>query len=343
MNKSRIPERVTLLPAYYEEGNERGKNYLEKGNFIRFSFFEHKEYATRYRKRDGRTKPLVALETVSCEIDFPLTANPQLMMIRVGIPNEVTKQDFFKNFLYDSIQEYEGDPNSALEALLENKFRDKNNPEFGIGDLVTGQLTATQLDGKSPFLTGSKFSTGVAYNPRERTLFNFSSVERRSFLLDFRFKPKNLEEVKALKRAEYLLYTSTLPSTWNPKVESEKLRKGTGEGTVFDNFEFLDAQYVNHFKFPKKVRAEIFINGKRFEKFRFLDGVMGTVSVSANAESENDSDQTFIQSGKNKIFAPQVSISLEYTESKVFTRNDIDTVFNYDHTEKLSKLISRVN
>ena len=343
MNKSRIPERVTLLPAYYEEGNERGKNYLEKGNFIRFSFFEHKEYATRYRKRDGRTKPLVALETVSCEIDFPLTANPQLMMIRVGIPNEVRSLDFFKNFLYDSIQEYQGDPNSALEALLENI---QTNQKTGLMDLTIGQFTSTQLDGKSPFLTGSKFSTGVAYNPRERTLFNFSSVERRSFLLDFRFKPKNLEEVKALKRAEYLLYTSTLPSTWSPKVESEKLRKGTGKGTVFDNFSdlsFVDAQYVNHFKFPKKVRAEIFIGGKRFEKFRFLDGVMGTVSVSANAESENDSDQTFIQSGKNKIFAPQVSISLEYTESKVFTRNDIDTIFNYDHTEKLSKLISRVN
>jgi hypothetical protein len=115
--------------------------------------------------------------------------------------------------------------------------------------------------------------------------------------------------MKSIRRAEYLLFHHSLPTRWQGGEISQALEHKN--------------DYINHFKYPKKVQPNVFIGGKEFNKFRFMESVVTNVSLSPLSE-DNDSDITFIQNEENQIFAKRFVLSLNIMESKMFTRNDVE-------------------
>ena len=121
------------------------------------------------------------------------------------------------------------------------------------------------------------------------------------------------KEIENIRKAEYEFFRNSLPSRWT----------GKGEGELFGKFDGVSAKYINHFKFPKKIQTKVFIEGKEFKKFKFLDGVVGQVESKPSGEF-SDSDHTFIKNENNKIFSQKFIFSFIVREDKVFTRNDIE-------------------
>ena len=312
MARGKETEVVNLMPETYDF---KEKNFDEKHlNYISLSFYEHDYSVQKYLKR--KMNSLKVMPKIDTVIKFPLVTASQIFRIAFTVGADQGALDFAKNLAYEALTETT-DPEAIENTLKESiehpieKIKEIYQKE-GFGDAVTdigiAKGISSTLDSKSNFFTGSKFASGVAYNPNTRVLFDLKREPiHRVFMFNFVLYPKNEEEIKNIRRAEYLLFHHSLPTRW----------KG---GELLGQHE---NQYINHFKYPKKVQPNVFIGGKEFNKFRFMESVVTNVSLSPLSE-DNDSDITFIQNEENQIFAKRFVLSLNIMESKMFTRNDVE-------------------
>ena len=313
MSKAKTTEFINLMP----EGD--GKS-VDDSNYISMSFYEHDYSVQKYLKR--RVKQKFEIPHIDTVIRFPFIASSQTFRISLTIGGNPVKLDFVKNLAYEALTE-NNDPDSIERALQESinsplrEFKeiitDDNLPsnarEFAIGKAVAETLKGDS----SGLIRGSKFTTGVAYNPNTRHLYDLKEAVHRVFMLNFNLFAKNEAEMKNIRRAEYLLLHHSIPTQWT----------GTAENQVFSQFDGIEAKYINHFKYPKKVQPTVYIGGKEFRKFKFMESVITNISLTPAAE-DSDSDVTFIKNDGNQIFAKRFVISLTLQESKMFTRNDVE-------------------
>ncbi len=214
-------------------------------------------------------------------------------------------------------------PNPLIDHLVaEGASREKIDKalhhEMGgiaFAALMTGIIKGGQEKKGKPegtVMSGIKYSTGVAYNPHRRYLYQLENITARAFNFNFVFIPKNEEEVRNIRRAEYLFQKYSTPEKW------------TGEGYFGEH---VNVKYMNHFKWPKKVKIKIFVNGKEFKKFQYLPSVITEVNVNVD-QVANKSDRTFIENKKGTIFPSKIYFRIVTEETKIFTRNDMDQVTN---------------
>ena len=178
---------------------------------------------------------------------------------------------------------------------------------FGVAVALSPSSNSRTDDNKP--LKGLKFSEGVAYNSNPRATFRGDNQQQRTVRLQFELSPKSEEEVKKIRRAEYIFSTNVLPSLW----------KGTFG---------LESKYINHFKFPSKVNIEIFVDNKPLKHFKFLDCVIADFEFNQNTDLSEDDFATFIKNDKGEIFASSFEVSMQIHETKIFTRNDAEEVYN---------------
>ena len=305
-------EVVDVIPDKYDNTLRYDK---EKGNYISLRFYEHDYSVKKYLKKRGlgQGKNPINFDSI---INFPLITASQIFRISLTVGANQGDLDFVKNLAYDSLTEdndaqaVEKTINEAIEAPLE-KIEDLYDREGSVttaSDIAIAKGVATTLKSESRFFSGSKFASGVAYNPNTRVLFDLKSEPiHRVFMFNFVLYPKNEKEMKKIRRAEYLLFHHALPTRW----------KG---GQLLGQF---DNQYINHFKYPKKVQPVVFVGGKEFKKFRFMEAVITNVTSNPQTE-ENDTDVTFIQNENGQVFSKKFVLAITIQESKMFTRNDIE-------------------
>ena len=89
----------------------------------------------------------------------------------------------------------------------------------------------------------------------------------------------------------------------------------------------LESKYINHFKYPKKVKIQVYIDNKPYERFKFLDSVIMDFSFNQNIDGSSDDYDTFIKDESGEIFALTFEISMTILETKIFTRNDAEEVY----------------
>lgn len=333
-------EVVSLLPN--TENND-------KKNYISFMFYEHKEEVTRYlntRKKKQLQTPNLKQKYL-CEIQMPLTNDFELFRDTFQVNSTSNDLDYFPNLFYEAIQKYGGDVASIANVLKEGKIADDR---YNLSEESLSKLTATErtiyeglttmglgtaqaasivfgsgmntllYDGnvtteQSTFLRGAKYSTGVAYNPNPRFMYNLEELQPRAFRFNYRFVPENREQIKRIRRAEYLFQKHSTPTKW------------TGDGFFKEIDPRINTNYINHFRWPKHVQIKIFIEGKEFKKFKYLPASIQRFLSSVD-KAENQGDRTFIANEENILYPNAMSFIIAVIENKIFTRNDVDKVKN---------------
>ena len=316
--KKNNKDEISLIPEQYEK-----EEHASTGNYMSFTFFEHKDYIKKYvRKRKKSYKPEQRDIEYFEKIVFPL--NRELFRQSYTLAYSDTALQYLPNLFYESIQKHGGSVNSIIQAMKENKTDQAIQEKTNIGNhtlgsfslsslsksvgMVTGFGAAALLSQDNELLRGVKFAEGVAYNPNLRQIFRGEDQQPRFFTTSWIFYPKSEEEVKKIRRAEYIFNKNSLPSLWS----------GIGG---------FESKYINHFKYPKKVKIQIYIDGKPFEKHKFLDSVITNVSVIQNGDGGEK--QTFIKNDQTEtIFAQNISFNVHAFETKMFTRNDAEEVFS---------------
>ena len=313
-------EIISLLPERYED-NRATK--ISSNSFIRFTFFEHSDYIRKYvtKKRYSNNPNKQHKIKYLSQIDLPL--NTEVIRDQLITEYHADKYDFFPNLLYQSIQKHGGNINEIVSAMKESvsnagekieEVWDNTNLTSEAAQLAAGYGTRLLLEYEpgdqmaKNFFSGAKFAEGVAYNPNIRATFIGESQPPREFQFLFKLTPKSKKEVKNIRRAEYIFTTSALPKLWTGKAG-------------------LESKYINHFKYPKKVKIEVYIDNKPYERFKFLDSVIMDFSFNQNTDSSSDDYDTFIKDESGEIFALNFEISMTILETKIFTRNDAEEVY----------------
>ena len=312
-------EIVSLLPEKYED-NKATK--ISSNSFIRFTFFEHSDYIRKYVTKKRYSNNLNKQHKIKylSQIDLPL--NTEVIRDQLITEYHADQYDFFPNLLYQSIQKHGGNINEIISAMKESvsnagkKVEDiwnKTSLTSEAAQLAAGfaaQTLAYEGSGQieKNFISGAKFAEGVAYNPNIRATFVGESQPPREFQFLFKLTPKSKKEVKNIRRAEYIFTTSALPKLWTGKAG-------------------LESKYINHFKYPKKVKIQVYIDNKPYEKFKFLDSVIMDFTFNQNTDRSSDDYDTFIKDESGEIFALNFEISMTILETKIFTRNDAEEVY----------------
>ena len=312
-------EIVSLLPEKYED-NKATK--ISSNSFIRFTFFEHSDYIRKYvtKKRYSNNPNKQHKIKYLSQIDLPL--NTEVIRDQLITEYHADQYNFFPNLLYQSIQKHGGNINEIISAMKESvsnagkkveDIRNKTNLTSEAAQLAAGFAAQTLAyegsdEMEKNFISGAKFAEGVAYNPNIRATFVGESQPPREFQFLFKLTPKSKKEVKNIRRAEYIFTTSALPKLW------------TGMAG-------LESKYINHFKYPKKVKIQVYIDNKPYERFKFLDSVIMDFSFNQNIDGSSDDYDTFIKDESGEIFALTFEISMTILETKIFTRNDAEEVY----------------
>lgn len=312
-----MKELISLLPEdYIKEDQEK---YDSRNNYILFTFYEHSDFMKKYvlKKRypddPSKQHKIKFLERIKLPI------NRDIFKITTDAPYSHDKLNYIPNLLYESIQKYGGSPEAMQSAMKEAEQESeetlldelwegtKNISKNAIG-ATAGYLSAVALDSSqdSQFTTGVKFAEGVAYNPNRRLIYEGENLVPRVFQLVYNFSPKSKKEIKSIRKAEYVISKNTLPELWS-------------------GFGSLSSKYVNHFKYPKKVKVEIYIGGEFYKKHQILDSVISSFQVIQNGKDTGK--ETFIKDEDENIYSTDISFNIQITETQVFTRNLAEKVF----------------
>lgn len=271
-----------------------------KMNYCKFTFFEHRP--TQKNFSDFKEEHIV----------YPvlfLPISPRLLYNTISINYGQEELDQLGNVLYNNTREY-GVTTDGIRKALQHTFS-----EFGDNaqDMAEGYLMHQLLRTDIASVRSTYHGYGLAYNNNMTARYQGKIPQYRSFIPSWTFVPKNEGDAKTLLDVVRIFQKNVLPRTLNSTKTDQSIK------------------YSNHFKYPRKVKLELFVGGQPFKKFQYLPMFCMQVEVSHNDASSSQNPETIPlhKTPEGQFYNTETTINLIFEETEVFTRSKVpDTLGN---------------
>ena len=260
-----------------------------KKNFIIITFYEYQVDLRQNIKLEKIVNP---------KIMIPLSSRLLYSSLQLDYTNEALGQ--FNNVLFENAREY-GATSKGIGAAIGNSFQGETAGNMAEGFLMS-QLLRTDLSAVRAGYHGS----GLAYNENITAKFLADQPKTRTFFPSWTFVPKNREDALTLSDIIRAIKRNTLPTTMNRGVDAK-------------------INYNNNFRYPRIVKLQLYIDGKEYEKAKFLPMSIQRYEVSNNDKSASTvSDNVPLSTDGEELYNTETTLNLTLKELSVFTRNHVD-------------------
>jgi len=263
-----------------------------KQNYIIITFYEYQV--------DLRTNEKLE-KIVNPKIMIPISSRLLYSSIQLDYSNEALGQ--FNNVLFENAREY-GATSRGIGAAIGNSYQEGSAANMTEGFLMS-QLLRTDLRAVRAGYHGS----GLAYNENITAKFLADQPKTRTFFPSWTFVPKNRKDALVLSDILRAIKRNSLPTTMNENVDAK-------------------LNYNNNFRYPRIVKLQLFIDGKEYQKTKFLPMSIQRFEISNNDKSASSvSDNVPLSVDEGELFNTETTLNLTLKELSVFTRNHVDDVF----------------
>lgn len=263
-----------------------------KQNYIIITFYEYQV--------DIRTNEKLE-KIVNPKIMIPISSRLLYSSIQLDYSNEALGQ--FNNVLFENAREY-GATSGGIGAAIGNSYEEGSAANMTEGFLMS-QLLRTDLKAVRAGYHGS----GLAYNENITAKFLADQPKTRTFFPSWTFVPKNRKDALVLSDILRAIKRNTLPTTMNENVDAK-------------------LNYNNNFRYPRIVKLQLFIDGKEYQKTKFLPMSIQRYEISNNDKSASSiSDNIPLSVDEGELFNTETTLNITLKELSVFTRDHVDDVF----------------
>ncbi len=262
-----------------------------KNNYMNITFWEHQVDTRTNDKLEKQIFPSIRL---------PIS--PRMFYQNLTIDYERASLNQMQNVLYENAREFGVTSNGLLQAL--NHSIDETNAYSLLEGFALSQWLRTDLNA----VKASYFGTGMAYNPNSTARFQMNRAIYREFQPSWTFVPKNSTDARVLTDVTKALKRNGLPKILNAAVDKK-------------------VRYANHFKYPRRVKIEMFVNGRLLKKTQFLPMVIKTIDISNNDKvyGSGFTDSVPLTKENDELFLSETTITLMLQETSVFTSSSVET------------------
>lgn len=261
-----------------------------KKNYMNITFWEHQVDTRTNDKLEKQIFPSIRL---------PIS--PRMFYQNLTIDYERASLDQLQNVIYENAREY-GVTRDGISQALGHSV-DETKARSMLEGFAYSQWLRTDLDA----VKASYFGTGLAYNPNSTARFQMNRAIYREFQPSWTFVPKNSEDARVLSDITKAFKKNGLPKILNAAVD-KKIR------------------YANHFKYPRRVKIELFVNDRLLKKTQFLPMVIKTIDISNNDKvyGSGFTDSVPLTKENDELFLSETTITLMLQETSVFTSSSVE-------------------
>ena len=261
-----------------------------KNNYMSITFWEHQVDPTTNDKLEKQIFPSIRL---------PIS--PRMFYQNLTIDYERASLGQLQNVIYENAREYGVTSNALLKAA------DHSLDETKARQLLEGFAYSQWLRTDLAAVKASYYATGLAYNPNSTARFQMNRAIYREFQPSWTFVPKSATDARVLSDIVKAMKRNGLPTLLNATVDKR-------------------VNYANHFKYPRRVKIELFVNGRLLKKTQFLPMVIKTIDISNNDKvyGSGFTDSVPLSKQDDEIFLSETTITMMLQETSVFTSSSVD-------------------
>lgn len=261
-----------------------------KNNYMEITFWEHQVDPNTNDKLEKQIYPSIRL---------PIS--PRMFYQNLTIDYERASLDQLQNVIYENAREFGVTRDGLLKAL--GHSMNETEAQQLLEGFAYSQWLRTDLEA----VKASYYGTGLAYNPNSTARFQMNRAIYREFQPSWTFVPKSSIDARVLSDIVKALKRNGLPTILNASVDKK-------------------TNYANHFKYPRRVKIEMFVNGRLLKKTQFLPMVIKTIDISNNDKvyGSGFTDSVPLSKQDDELFLSETTITCMLQETSVFTSSSVE-------------------